>query len=268
MEGSFFDELRQFEFFEGDEKPTHLGGVSQAPVVSGTAPYSGEYVSPGIYQNEESIDLTSILEACNSSPTTAVSSPSSVFSPQQVSPPYSSNSDLVSSVNTLEPVFSFSNYCPSTSVPVSSQGMYGNENCHPMALPSEMAGNPIPSMEPLSVQTTVSTAGPIDPLAGSRPSPGKVTRKGKKHSVAKNTEEWRQKRDRNNVAVRKSREKSKKKIQETESRVKELEEENRQLQSKITLLSKELNVLKSLFTSAGVTQPPLCVKEELVSRLP
>ena len=268
MEGSFFDELRQFEFFGGDEKPTQFGTASQTPVVSSTAPYSGEYISQGIYQNEESIDLTSILEACNS--TTSVSSPDSVFS-QQVSPHYTSNPDLVSSVNHLEPVFSFSNYCPPATVPVSSQGMYGNENCHPVMHPSEMASNPVSSVEPLSVQTTVSTTVPIgqtDPLAGTRPSPGKMTRKTKKQAPVKNTEEWRQKRDRNNVAVRKSREKSKRRIQETENRVKELEEENRQLQSKITLLSKELNVLKSLFTSAGVAQPPLCVKEELVHHMP
>ena len=267
MEGSFFDELRQFPFFGGDEKPAQFGTASQNPVVS-TVPYSGEYISQGIYQNEESIDLTSILEACNSSPTTAVSSPSSVFSPQQVSPHYNSTPDLVSSVNPLEPVFTFSNYCPPAIVPVSSQGMYGNENCHTVMLPSEMANNPVSSVEPTVSSVSVVPTDPSDPLAGTRPSPGKMTRKTKKHLPVKDTEEWRQKRDRNNVAVRKSREKSKRRIQDTENRVKELEEENRQLQSKITLLSKELNVLKSLFTSAGVAQPPLCVKEELLHHMP
>ena len=85
----------------------------------------------------------------------------------------------------------------------------------------------------------------------------------KKKLLDKNSTEYRLKRDRNNVAVRKSREKSKVRVVETERRVKELEEENVQLQSKITLLMKELNVLKSLFASAGVGQPPpLPMKEE------
>lgn len=262
MDGSFFEDLRQFEFFSGDEeKPIHFGSTSQASVVTSTASYSGEYVQ-GIYQDEESIDLTSILEACNTSTNTAVSSPSSVFSPQQVSPHYNSMSPIGSA-------FSFSGYCP-PSVSV-SQTMYGNENCHVVTLPSEMSNNPVSSVESVTPLTSVSSTmsnGHVDSLVGSRPSPGKITRKMKKHIPVKDSEEWRQKRDRNNVAVRKSREKSKRRIQETEGRVKELEEENRHLQSKITLLSKELNVLKSLFTSAGVAQPPHCVKEELVSQLP
>jgi uncharacterized coiled-coil DUF342 family protein len=125
---------------------------------------------------------------------------------------------------------------------------------------NNQSGEPLPSV-PTSV-------GGVDPLTGTRPAPGKAQRKStSKKRIPRNTEEWRQKRDKNNVAVRKSREKSKKRIYETEYRVKELEEENKQLQSKITLLTKELNVLKSLFTSAGVAQPPPCAKEELTSRL-
>lgn len=260
MDGSFFDGLRQFEFFSEDEKPKQFGTPSQT-VVGTTTPFCAEYVPQGIYQDEESIDLTSILEACNSSSSTAVSSPSSVFSPQQVSPHFTSTPPLNS-------VFTFGNsYCPSTSI---SQTMYGNETCHPVSLASEMNNNTVSNVEPVSLSSLSPTmsVGAIDSLAGTQPSPGKMTRKTKKQTPVKNTEEWRQKRDRNNIAVRKSREKSKRRIQETEHRVKELEEENRQLQSKITLLSKELNVLKSLFTSAGVAQPPLSMKEELVSHLP
>ncbi len=264
MDGSFFEDLRQFEFFGGDEKPAQFGTTSQTPV-SNTAHYSGEYAQ-GIYQDEESIDLTSILEACNSSPTTAVSSPNSVFSPQQVSPHYSSTPDLVSSsISPLESVFSFSGYCPQVSV---AQTMYGNENRQPITQPSEVSNNPVESLGSLTSMSSSISNGHLDPLAGTQPSPGKISRKIRKQPVVKDTDEWRHKRDRNNVAVRKSREKSKRRIHETEGRVKELEEENRHLQSKITLLSKELNVLKSLFTSAGVAQPPVCVKEELVPHIP
>lgn len=273
MEGSFFDDLRQFEFFGGDQKPVHFSTSSQAPVVNGSTPYSGDHLS----LDERSIDLTSFLEGYSpDAPANTVSSPGSVFS-QQVSPHYSPRPALISSTVSplqVETVFSFSSYCPQNAIvsTANSQTMYGNagnENC------LSMVSNNTPSTgEPLSASSTGSPTSlipvvQIDPLVGTKAAPGKITHKSsKKRSLVKGTEEWRQKRDRNNDAVRKSREKSKKRIQETEHRVRELEEENRQLQSKITLLAKELNVLKSLFTSAGVAQPPLGgIKEEVACHL-
>ena len=59
--------------------------------------------------------------------------------------------------------------------------------------------------------------------------------------------EYRQKRDRNNVSVKKSREKSKIKQRETIEKVNRLRVENQQLEMKVTLLSKELDVLRELF---------------------
>lgn len=88
--------------------------------------------------------------------------------------------------------------------------------------------------------------------------PGKMPRArpsqvmvGKKF-IDKNSEEYRRRRERNNVAVRRSRDKTRHKREETERRVVELEEENQKLREKLTLLNKEINVLKSLFSSVGV----------------
>lgn len=88
--------------------------------------------------------------------------------------------------------------------------------------------------------------------------PGKMPRTrpsqvvvGKK-LIDKNSEEYRRRRERNNVAVRRSRDKTRHKREETEKRVVELEEENKKLREKLTLLNKEINVLKSLFSSVGV----------------
>ena len=88
--------------------------------------------------------------------------------------------------------------------------------------------------------------------------PGKMPRTrpsqvmvGKK-LIDKNSEEYRRRRERNNVAVRRSRDKTRHKREETERRVVELEEENQKLREKLTLLNKEINVLKSLFSSVGV----------------
>lgn len=83
-------------------------------------------------------------------------------------------------------------------------------------------------------------------------------KKGKapiKAPVVKGSEEYLRKRARNNEAVRKSRVKSKIKIEETQLRVNMLSKENSELKTKVTLLTKELNVLRSLFANGGITIP-------------
>uniref|UniRef100_A0A665WVT0 CCAAT/enhancer-binding protein gamma n=1 Tax=Echeneis naucrates TaxID=173247 RepID=A0A665WVT0_ECHNA len=71
--------------------------------------------------------------------------------------------------------------------------------------------------------------------------------KMKKPPADKDSEEYRQRRERNNLAVKKSRMRSKQKAMDTQQRVNELKEENERLEAKIKLLSKELSVLKDLF---------------------
>ncbi|KAG7483147.1 CCAAT/enhancer-binding protein gamma [Solea senegalensis] len=71
--------------------------------------------------------------------------------------------------------------------------------------------------------------------------------KMKKPPADKDSDEYRQRRERNNLAVKKSRMRSKQKAMDTQQRVNELKEENERLEAKIKLLSKELSVLKDLF---------------------
>ncbi|XP_055061949.1 CCAAT/enhancer-binding protein gamma [Misgurnus anguillicaudatus] len=92
---------------------------------------------------------------------------------------------------------------------------------------------------------------------------GKATppSKMKKTGMDKDSDEYRQRRERNNLAVKKSRMRSKQKAQDTQQRVNELKEENERLEAKIKLLSKELSVLKDLFLEhahnlADNVQPP------------
>lgn len=68
----------------------------------------------------------------------------------------------------------------------------------------------------------------------------------------KNSDEYRRRRERNNIAVRKSREKAKVRTRETEEKVKILMKENERLLKRIELLNEELNVLRSLFSNVGV----------------
>ena len=79
--------------------------------------------------------------------------------------------------------------------------------------------------------------------------------KSRRRVPPKDTDEYKERRARNNVAVRKSRDKAKVKHLETETKVKELTDENQRLQKKCDLLTKELSVLKGLFTNVGASLP-------------
>lgn len=63
----------------------------------------------------------------------------------------------------------------------------------------------------------------------------------------KASDEYKRRRERNNIAVRKSREKAKLRSRETEERVKILCKENERLQKKIDLLTEELTFLRLQF---------------------
>ncbi|XP_018407365.1 PREDICTED: CCAAT/enhancer-binding protein-like [Cyphomyrmex costatus] len=83
-----------------------------------------------------------------------------------------------------------------------------------------------------------------------------VARKQTK-AIDKASDEYRRRRERNNIAVRKSREKAKVRSRETEEKVKLLVKDNDLLKKRIELLNEELNVLRSLFSSVGVVPEQL-----------
>lgn len=83
-----------------------------------------------------------------------------------------------------------------------------------------------------------------------------VVRKQTK-AIDKASDEYRRRRERNNIAVRKSREKAKVRSRETEEKVKLLVKDNDLLKKRIELLTEELNVLRSLFSSVGVVPEQL-----------
>ncbi|KAK6185413.1 hypothetical protein SNE40_007655 [Patella caerulea] len=115
-------------------------------------------------------------------------------------------------------------------------------------------GTPSPS-SPLA-PTTPSSVTSFDDLA---PSPRKrfnpYSSKSKKKYIARGTKEYSEKRERNNVAVRKSRAKAKNRQKDNERRMCELQMENERLTEKLEGISKELVVLKGLFKNMGATVP-------------
>ncbi len=104
-----------------------------------------------------------------------------------------------------------------------------------------------------------------------KPGGGKINNSGrslKKYLHDKESDEYKQRRQRNNVAVRKSRDRSRQKAQETQVRVQELKEENQQLENKVMLLSKELSLLKDLFLAHAREVPDPSTTLELYTSSP
>ncbi|XP_061592342.1 CCAAT/enhancer-binding protein gamma [Cololabis saira] len=124
----------------------------------------------------------------------------------------------------------------------------------PSSPPAPVAGlQQVPQLVP---------ANPSSAGGGKASPPSKM----KKPSADKDSDEYRQRRERNNLAVKKSRMRSKQKALDTQQRVNELKEENERLEAKIKLLSKELSVLKDLFLEhahnlADNVQPPPAAAE-------
>ncbi|XP_016331078.1 CCAAT/enhancer-binding protein beta-like [Sinocyclocheilus anshuiensis] len=94
---------------------------------------------------------------------------------------------------------------------------------------------------------------PAPPGKGRSPqSGGKMVSgsKGKKR-LEKDSEEYKQRRERNNLAVRKSRDKAKIRNMETQHKVLELAAENDRLQKRVEQLSRELATLRNLLSATG-----------------
>lgn len=87
---------------------------------------------------------------------------------------------------------------------------------------------------------------------GRSPSHGGKSSGGKaKKRLDKDSEEYRLRRERNNLAVRKSRDKAKMRNLETQHKVLELAAENDRLQKRVEQLSRELATLRNLLSATG-----------------
>jgi len=104
------------------------------------------------------------------------------------------------------------------------------------------------------------TSGEESSSAPNSPCPRKARanmKTGKRKFCDKASDEYRQKRERNNIAVRKSRNKTKMKQIETEVRVSELNDQNEQLKNKVVLLQRELAALRNF---VALNSPSLVAK--------
>lgn len=72
--------------------------------------------------------------------------------------------------------------------------------------------------------------------------------------------DYRNKRDRNNIAVRKSREKAKEQQKLAKERVDYLRKENKLLESKVAQLQSELKLCRNMFIKSGAQVPEVLEK--------
>ncbi|XP_055094205.1 CCAAT/enhancer-binding protein alpha [Symphalangus syndactylus] len=112
---------------------------------------------------------------------------------------------------------------------------------------------PVPSPHPAPALGAAGLPGPGSALKGLgaahadlRASGGSGAGKAKK-SVDKNSNEYRVRRERNNIAVRKSRDKAKQRNVETQQKVLELTSDNDRLRKRVEQLSRELDTLRGIF---------------------
>jgi len=153
----------------------------------------------------------------------------------------------------------FSNSC--SQAPTSTTNTPYNPNNYNNAVSSS---TPHPS-DQMSPVLPFNLGGPLPSLKSFAATPKYLSNKKKGSTGDKCSDEYRRRRERNNVAVRKSREKAKMRTRETEDRVKILARENERLQKKVELLQEELSVLRSLFSSVGVL--PDHIHRELAKHL-
>lgn len=86
--------------------------------------------------------------------------------------------------------------------------------------------------------------------------------------LPKSSDEYRKRRERNNLAVKKSRMKTKVKTQNMMERVTQLKTENLELEENIKILTKELGILKDMFVAhAGNAHGVKLNDEDLVKML-
>ncbi|XP_053548533.1 CCAAT/enhancer-binding protein beta [Bombina bombina] len=109
------------------------------------------------------------------------------------------------------------------------------------SVPSGSSGN----LSSSSSSSPPGTPNPSETRGGSG-SYSRASSKGKKN-LDKESDEYKIRRERNNIAVRKSRDKAKIRNMETQHKVLELTAENERLQKKVEQLSRELTTLRNLF---------------------
>lgn len=117
---------------------------------------------------------------------------------------------------------------------------------------------------PTGQPTPPTTPEPVSSLGSAKSSPRKMGRERGKKAVDRLSVEYRQRRERNNIAVRKSRDKAKRRNLEMQQKLLELSADNDRLHKTIEQLSRELSGLRDFFKQ--IPNPSYVGSTSLASR--
>ncbi|XP_036440012.1 CCAAT/enhancer-binding protein alpha [Colossoma macropomum] len=120
---------------------------------------------------------------------------------------------------------------------------YQIAHCAQTAVHLQPPGHPTPPPTPVPSPHHHQHGGSLKLLGGG----GSGERSKSKKPVDKNSAEYRLRRERNNVAVRKSRDKAKQRNAETQQKVIELASDNERLRKRVEHLTRELETLRGIF---------------------
>lgn len=117
---------------------------------------------------------------------------------------------------------------------------------------------------PTGQPTPPTTPEPVSSVSSAKSSPRKMGRERGKKSVDRLSVEYRQRRERNNIAVRKSRDKAKRRNVEMQQKLLELSADNDRLHKTIEQLTRELSGLRDFFKQ--IPNPSFACSARLESR--
>ncbi|KAM4865533.1 CCAAT/enhancer-binding protein delta [Thomomys bottae] len=140
---------------------------------------------------------------------------------------------------------------PAVPRPLKREPDWGDSDARGSLLPAQVAAcaQTVVSLAAAAAQPTPPTS-PEPPRSspGPSPAPGAVREKtASKRGPDRGSPEYRQRRERNNIAVRKSRDKAKRRNQEMQQKLVELSAENEKLHQRVEQLTRDLAGLRQFF---------------------
>ncbi|XP_040911353.1 CCAAT/enhancer-binding protein delta [Toxotes jaculatrix] len=136
---------------------------------------------------------------------------------------------------------------PAFSAPIKQESDWSDSDMS-SSLPSQIETCAQTSVSlPTGQPTPPTTPEPVSAVSSAKSSPRKMGREKGKKAVDRFSMEYRQRRERNNIAVRKSRDKAKRRNMEMQQKLIELSAENDRLHKTIEQLTRELTGLRDFF---------------------
>nr|XP_033789611.1 CCAAT/enhancer-binding protein delta [Geotrypetes seraphini] len=223
-------------FYESAKASGGLGSCKRAPGCEETSLTElSTAVPPAMYEDESAIDFSSYIDSMASVPNLELCNDelfADLFNSSQRPDKAESGGDYLSQAGGLSGLLA------------------GTLKQEPEWSDSDVSCSLLPSQIAACAQTTVNlAAGQPTPPTSPEPSvPREQPQpRGAKKCVDRCSPEYRQRRERNNIAVRKSRDKAKKRNIDMQQKLLELSTENEKLHKRIEVLSRDLSSLRHFF---------------------